>query len=39
MPKVKLQKVDYSKGRYPEVLSKYTKGITEKINDQVKYKI
>ena len=31
MPKVKLNKVDYSKGRYPEVLSKYTKGITDQI--------
>ena len=31
MPKVKLHKVDYSKGRYPEVLSKYTKGITDQI--------
>jgi len=32
MPKVKLHKVDYSKGRYPEVLSKYTKGITDQIS-------
>ena len=31
MPKVNLHKVDYSKGRYPEAISKYTKGITDQI--------